>query len=76
MSKMTLRFNLPDERTESEFARRGNDYWCALNEFANWIRSQCKYSEDTPAVAATKEQIREEFYRICADYGFDPREEP
>ena len=42
--KATLEFNLPEEKDEYDFANNGVNYYCALTEFDNWLRSEYKYN--------------------------------
>ena len=45
--KAILEFELPDEKEEFEMARRAGALSNTLHKFANWLRTQRKYSEDT-----------------------------
>jgi len=42
--KAILEFNLPEEKDEYNFATNGINYYCALTEFDNWLRSEYKYN--------------------------------
>lgn len=42
-----LKFNLPEDQTEFEFASQGSNMWNALWEMDQWLRSQYKYMPDT-----------------------------
>lgn len=42
--KATLEFNLPEEKDEYDFANNGLNYYSALVEFDQWLRSEYKYN--------------------------------
>ena len=42
--KAILEFNLPEEKDEYNFANNGINYYSALVEFDNWLRSEYKYN--------------------------------
>ena len=42
--KATLEFNLPEDKQDFDFATNGINYYCALTEFDNWLRSEYKYN--------------------------------
>ena len=42
--KATLEFNLPEEKDEYDFANNGINYYSALVEFDQWLRSEYKYN--------------------------------
>jgi hypothetical protein len=42
--KATLEFNLPEEKDEYNFANNGINYYSALVEFDQWLRSEYKYN--------------------------------
>jgi hypothetical protein len=46
--KATLEFNLPEEKDEFNFASNGLNYYCALVEFDQWLRSEYKYNGNEP----------------------------
>lgn len=43
--KATLEFNLPEEQAEFEHAVRGREFYCALDDIKQAIRSALKYSD-------------------------------
>lgn len=42
--KATLEFNLPEDKQDFDFANNGINYYSALAEFDNWLRSEYKYN--------------------------------
>lgn len=42
--KATLEFNLPEDKEDFDFATNGINYYSALTEFDNWLRSEYKYN--------------------------------
>jgi hypothetical protein len=42
--KATLEFNLPEEKDEFNYATKGINYYSALCEFDQWLRSEYKYN--------------------------------
>jgi hypothetical protein len=42
--KAILEFNLPEEKEDFDFATKGINYYSALVEFDNWLRSEYKYN--------------------------------
>lgn len=57
--KATLEFNLPEEKDEYNFANNGVNYYSALVEFDQWLRSEYKYNgkEDMYAVREKLNEI-------------------
>ena len=50
--KAILEFNLPEEKDEYNFANNGINYYSALCEFDNWLRSEYKYNGNEPMFEA------------------------
>jgi hypothetical protein len=46
--KAILEFNLPEQKDEYDFANNGINYYSALVEFDNWLRSEYKYNGNEP----------------------------
>ena len=44
--KATLKFNLPEEKSEFNFATQGSDWWNVCWEMDQWLRKQYKYMPD------------------------------
>ena len=57
--KATLEFNLPEDKEDLDFATNGINYYLALCEFDQWLRSEYKYNgkEETYAVREKLNQI-------------------
>ena len=58
MSKLILKFNMPEEETEANFALKGGEYFVVLHDLDQKLREITKY-ENNPFSGgkATKEQI-------------------
>jgi len=56
--KATLEYNLPDDQEDFNYATNGFNYYHALYEFDQWLRSEYKYNgkEDMYEV---REKLRE-----------------
>jgi hypothetical protein len=57
--KATLEFNLPEDQERFDFANNGINYYLALCEFDQWLRSEYKYNgkEEMYAVREKLNQI-------------------
>jgi hypothetical protein len=44
--KAILKFNLPEEKSEFNFATQGSDWWNVCWEMDQWLRTQYKYMPD------------------------------
>ena len=42
--KAVLEFNLPEDKEDFDFATNGLNYYSALTEFDQWLRSEYKYN--------------------------------
>lgn len=58
MSKLILKFKMPEEETEANFALKGGEYFVVLHDIDQKLRDITKY-ENNPfgGGKATKEQI-------------------
>ena len=54
--KAILEFNLPEDKENFEFATNGINYYSALTEFDNWLRSEYKYN-DKEEMYAVREKL-------------------
>ena len=54
--KATLEFNLPEDKDDFDFATNGLNYYLALCEFDNWLRSEYKYN-DKEEMYAVREKL-------------------
>ena len=52
--KAILEFNLPEEKEDFDFATNGINYYSALVEFDNWLRSEYKYNGNEPMFEVRK----------------------
>ena len=43
--KAILEFNLPEDKEDFDYANKGFNYFMALTEFDQWLRSEYKYNE-------------------------------
>jgi hypothetical protein len=66
MSQLILKFNLPEEETEANFALKGGEYFLVLHEFYQKLRDITKYGNNpfngktaTEQEVQLAEQIRE-----------------
>jgi len=66
MSQLILKFNLPEEETEANFALKGGEYFLVLHEFYKKLRDITKYGQNpfngktaTEQEVQLAEQIRE-----------------
>jgi len=44
MPKVTIEFDLPEERVEMKVALKGAEYLSALQEYDNFLRGKIKYA--------------------------------
>ena len=56
--KAILEFNLPEEKDDFDFANNGINYYSALCEFDNWLRSEYKYN-GKEAMFEVREKLNE-----------------
>ena len=60
--KAILEFNLPEEKDEYNFANNGVNYYSALVQFDNWLRSEYKYNGNEPMF-----EVREKLQQFIND---------
>jgi hypothetical protein len=46
MSQLILKFNLPEEETEANFALKGGEYFLVLHKFYQKLRDITKYGQN------------------------------
>jgi hypothetical protein len=56
--KATLEFNLPEDRDDFYYATNGFNYYMALVEMDEWLRSEYKYN-DKEEMYEVREKLRE-----------------
>jgi hypothetical protein len=61
MPKVTLSFNLPEEREEYEMTLKASSYYCTLHDLYQLLRTERKHGEDKWASFET------EFWRILKE---------
>ena len=60
--KAILEFNLPEDKEEFDFATNAVNYYSALCEFDQWLRSEYKYNGNEAMV-----EVREKLNEIIND---------
>jgi len=70
MSKATLTFDLPDERDDHLLAVKASNIYGALWDVGQYLRQIDRYMEVKPGI----EEIRERFYEIIEENGFNLEE--
>lgn len=63
-----LKFNLPEEKPEFNFALRGVDYYCAILEFERLLEEHVKWDHNPQWDTKTIEEIRSKFWEIVMDH--------
>jgi len=56
MSQLILKFNLPEEETEANFALKGGEYFLVLHEFYQKLRDITKYGNNPFSGKTASEQ--------------------
>jgi hypothetical protein len=56
--KATLEYNLPEDRDDFNYATNGFNYYMALVEMDQWLRSEYKYN-DKEEMYEVREKLRE-----------------
>lgn len=54
--KAILEFNLPEDKEDFDYANNGFNYYMALYEMDQWLRSECKYN-DKEGMYAVREKL-------------------
>ena len=62
--KATLKFNLPEDQAEFDFAVQGSKMYSALWDISQELRTLWKYEELTDEEFKIVEKIRNKFYEI------------
>ena len=60
--KAILEFNLPEDQERFDFANNGFNYYMALSEMDQWLRSEYKYNDKEEMYA-----VRQKLYLICSE---------
>lgn len=71
MAKGILEFELPEEDSEFDYARKGRCYSAAIFDLDQWLRNFTKHPpDDMPdAVHAAYEGVREQLRECMDDHG-------
>lgn len=64
MPKATLEFDLPEEKPEYDLMNNASNFFGALFDLGEYLRSRLKYTELSEAEVEIYENMREEFYSI------------
>jgi len=68
--KLTLHFDLPEDRDAYRMAFSGPDYYFSLLDLDNWLRNEIKYREDlSDETRGIYERVREVMGEVMADHG-------
>lgn len=70
--KMTLTFDLPEEKYESEMAVHGGDWHSVVYDVANELRRLVKYEINT---GDEIKHFKDWFWNLLNEYGLDPYKE-
>lgn len=62
--KATLKFNLPEDQADFDFAIQGSNMYSALWDISQELRTLYKYEELDEKEWAMVERIRDKFYEI------------
>ena len=65
--RVTFKFDLPEEASEYKIHSKASDYYLAISDIAEYLRSQIKYQELPPAKREVFEDVREKFYELLRD---------
>jgi hypothetical protein len=73
MPKGILEFNLPEEENEFNLASNSRNYYSALWEIDQFLRSKVKYANDSVSEDTVEAYLstREELWRILEEQGID-----
>lgn len=64
---VTLKFKLPEEKSDFEMAIKAGLFYSAALGFRNILRNKIKYHENTPEQSEILEAIQKEFYEHFGD---------
>lgn len=68
--KITMEFNLPEEKEDFENAKNGNAYYAILHGLTEWLRRQHKYDAGEVAVDAAW-AVRGQLSDLLSEYNVD-----
>jgi len=67
-----LKFQLPEDKQDFDFATKGSDWWNVCWEMDQWLRAQYKYMPDEEYSAdkyETYEKCREKLFELMNQNG-------
>jgi hypothetical protein len=70
MPEHIIKFNLPEEQEELEFATKGVQYITVLQELDNVLRAKLKYEELSDEADIIYQGIRDQLHELAASRGF------
>ena len=71
MPKAILEFDLPEENEAYKNAVKGIDFYCAIFDIYNYLRSKYKYEDLPDAEHDTITEVYEKFFDILKDNEVD-----
>jgi len=70
--KAVLKFNLPEDQAEFDFATQGGNMYAALWDISQELRSMWKYQQyKTEEEYAIVETIRDKFHEILSEHNIN-----
>ena len=71
--KAKLEFNLPEEKSEFNFATQGSDWWNVCWNMDQWLRGNIKYAPDEQSdeVFEAYERCREKLRELIDSQGLN-----
>ena len=67
--KKIVEFNWPEDKDEYQIYDKATDFYLALTDFAEYLRTQNKYIE--PKKQDKIDKVREKFYEILNERGVE-----
>ncbi len=72
MPKVTMTFNLPDERWEFDCAKQGADWKSIVYEVSMFLRNALKHGHDYKSADEALEAAKAFLWQECNDNHLDP----
>ena len=69
--KAILEFDLPEENAEYRLANKGGDYYSAISDIQDYLRSKIKYSDLQEKERKTFNDFYDEFFKILNDHNIN-----
>lgn len=67
--KSILTFDLPEDKDDHTLAIHGSDFYLAIWDLDQWLRSKLKYGHDYKTVDDALEEAREQLHGFLEDRG-------